>query len=98
MILINIFVDVPNPKSYKCPGIDSSIIFGVAQSNTPLANPNTTLPRLITHQFLSIDITELIISTKLNIITLTRLPLVTKAPPKIEPNVTPTTEFVDIKV
>jgi hypothetical protein len=97
-MLINILVDVPNPKSYRCPGIDSSIIFGVAHSSTPLANPNTTLPRLMTHQFLTIDRTELNIRTKLNMITLTRLPFVTKAPPKMEPRVTPTTELVEMKV
>jgi len=76
----------------------SSIILGVAQSKTPLEKPKITLPRFRIHQFLSIDINELRIKTKLKIITLIRLPLPTKTPPQMDPRVTPTTEFVDTKV
>ena len=43
--LIRMLVEVPKPLSIRFAGTVSSNIFGVAQDNTPLANPKIIRPK-----------------------------------------------------
>ena len=84
-MLITKFVEAPNPLSITWFGTVSSNIFGVATTNTPLANPNINLPKHIVLKSRITDNKQPRMATKLKRITILFLPLVINCPPTTEP-------------
>ena len=84
----------PKPLSINLPGTVSSIIFGVAQSMIPEANPKINLPKHITLKFRVNIVREASRAKMLKLMIVDLLPYFMKSPPYKQPILIPIIEEV----